>query len=213
MSQRKPVESDKPDNEHLRKSTLTLACERNQAAFAMLYEEYRAPLGQRLFALVNDREAAYDLYQETFMRAWQAVSPTVEPFFQQWLYTIARNVAIDYLRHAKKITFVPLPEDEESGAAAYGSLLYDTMTDDTMMAAFFLRNLLGAMSPQYRTCLLLQLHWGYTQAEIAGILGISEKSVSTNVSRGYRQVRKLYSAMMGDLLNDDDQGMTGKGER
>ena len=48
-------------------------------------------------------------------------------------------------------------------------------------------------------CVLLQDVWGYSQREIAETLAISEKAVSSNVSRGHKQLRTAYQNMANGI--------------
>lgn len=170
-------------------------------AFERLYEHYRNPLGQRLVYLVGDREVGYDLYQDTFEHLWKKLSPE-NPIknFEAWLYEIAKNLAIDYLRRIKRIIFLPLPESssDEPGDQTLLGLLSVPGHEERTCEIACIRQALEEMSPQYRTCLLLQVLWGYSQHEIADSLEISEKSVSANVSRGRAQLRAAYRDMMND---------------
>lgn len=54
---------------------------------------------------------------------------------------------------------------------------------------------LARVSPQCRTCLLLQIEGGFSQREVAQLLGISEKSVSAYTSRGRQQFRQAYQCL------------------
>ena len=171
-------------------------------AFERLYEYYRNPLGQRLVYLVGDREVAYDLYQDTFEHLWRKLSPE-NPVrnFDAWLYEIAKNLAIDYLRRTKRVIFLALPEDssDELGSQTLLGFLSVPGHEEHICEIACVRQALAQMSPQYRICLLLQVMWGYSQHEIATSLGISEKSVSANVSRGRAQLRAAYRDMVNDL--------------
>lgn len=177
------------------------AYQRDRDAFAWLYEYYQKPLGKYLMLLVSDRETARDLYQETFVRLWQHISnvnniPYIDMHerFRRLLYRIARNLAIDYLRHTRKIEFLPLPEETSQKF----KLLSMEGHEEQVCEQIPIEEALAAMSPQYRICWLLQVQWKYTQREIAEALGISEKAVSTNVMRAYKQLRKIYKNIMDD---------------
>ena len=61
-----------------------------------------------------------------------------------------------------------------------------------------IQTVLARLSPQYRTCLLLQVIAGFSQRETAHLLGISEKSVGSNVCRGREQFRRIYASLEGD---------------
>lgn len=169
------------------------------AAFERLYEYYRGPLSQRLMYLIGDREVVYDLYQDTFEHVWKAL-PTKDAIenFEAWLYQIARHIAIDYLRHIKRVVFLPLPESEpdEPREQTLSGLLSVPGHEELTCEIICITQALEEMSPKYRTCLLLQVMWGYSQLEIADSLEISESTVSANVSRGRAQLRTAYRNMM-----------------
>jgi len=90
------------------------ACNNDQHAFASLYEYYQGRLERYLFTQVRDREVSYDLYQDTFLRVWKVfsqqapISEAIVEHFEAWLYRIATNAAIDYLRRSRKVEMLPL---------------------------------------------------------------------------------------------------------
>jgi len=64
----------------------------DQAAFGRLVTRYKDPVFAALLAITGDFEAAHDLAQETFLRAWFALTHLEETAaFGRWLRTIARN--------------------------------------------------------------------------------------------------------------------------
>lgn len=168
---------------------------RDREAFELLYEQYRKPLWRRLLYLVNNQEVAEELFQETFLRVWKsAPTRSLAVDFDRWVYRIAKNLAIDYLRSTAHHTWLPLPE-QEAERGSEGPLpeqLYTVGPEEHICARSSLQQALAQMSPQYRVCVLLQDVWGYAQKEIAESLGISEKTVSSNISRGHKQLRMLY---------------------
>ena len=170
---------------------------RDHAAFEELYEYYKIPLWRRLFYLVGNKESAYDLFQETFLRVWNHLpEKTPEIDFEPWLYRIAKNLAIDYFRHTIQLTFLPLPEsepDEPKERILFG-LLSSVGHEESICERLSIQQALEHMSPQYRVCVLLQDVWGYSQREIAKWLAISEKAVSSNVSRGRKQLSVAYQS-------------------
>lgn len=173
------------------------AQEGDHAAFASLYQRYKASIWQRLTYFVGKQEAVQDLFQETFLRAWQKLPELKSGVpFESWLKRIAANLAIDYLRHEKQALVVSLAEeDEESRAVSiHWSAVGPEVEFDLREG---IRLALQAMSPQNRACVLLQDQWGFSQREIAQLLHISEKSVSAYVSRGREQLRRAYLDLSG----------------
>ncbi|MDQ2714222.1 MAG: RNA polymerase sigma factor [Chloroflexota bacterium] len=180
------------------KEIVERACAKDRLAFGSLYELYKEPLGKRLAYLIGDKDVAYELYQEMFIHFWKRL-PIPPPLnFEAWLYRIARNAAFDYLRHVKRLEFLPLLEQEDAGSSGYpnGETLSETGFEERVCELICIQQALMKMSPQYRICVLLQDLWGYSQQEIAASLGIRESAVSANISRGHKQLRAAYWKMM-----------------
>ena len=70
--------------------------------------------------------------------------------------------------------------------------------EEQVSEADMIKKTLARLSPQYRTCLLLQVVAGFSQRDIALLLGISEKSVGSNVCRARDQFRHIYQNLKGD---------------
>jgi len=62
---------------------------RDRLGFAVVYEHYKPIFEKRLFHLIGDREAAYDLYQDAFLRVWRS-PPRISSLseFEKWLNTV-----------------------------------------------------------------------------------------------------------------------------
>src|SRR5579885_3456471 len=137
------------------------------AAFTALFEHFNARIFRYLERVVGNAEIGRDLTQETFIAAWRAL-PTLQDSrsFSAWLYRIATNMARLHLSLVD-------PEEQVGQSEA-------------------VRMALAELAPKYRICLLLQLEGGFSQREIAQLLGINEKSVSANISRGRQQFRQVY---------------------
>ena len=80
------------------------------AALETLYDRYAPAVMGLTLRIVADRPAAEDLVQETFWRAWKhaAAFRRERGAFSAWLFTIARNAAIDRLRRSRNLRTVPL---------------------------------------------------------------------------------------------------------
>lgn len=167
----------------------------NQQAFTHLYEQYHGPLCTYLAHLVGNDEAGRDLAQETFIRAWKGLPKLQDDLsFRPWLYRIATNVARSYRQHERPwlLRWLPWHDDEKDAQANPSGTLSIAGPEEQAGEREHIQQVLTTLAPQARTCLLLQHVAGFTQREIAAILGISEKSVSAYVSRGCEQFRQRY---------------------
>lgn len=134
----------------------------------------------------QDRE---ELEQEIVLHLWRAF-PTYDPerTFSTWLYRIALNVAISYVRvHTRRERhFTALPPDLEptdSRAVIPGE------QDERIEV---LGQFIETLDPLNRAVLLLYLE-EHSSTEIAEVLGISQSNVTTKLSRLKQRVR-AYSA-------------------
>lgn len=71
----------------------------DQSAYKGLMERHRQAIFHITLKIVRDSEVAADLVQETFMKAFSSLATYRSEFkFSTWLYRIAANTAIDFLR-------------------------------------------------------------------------------------------------------------------
>ena len=167
--------------------------------FTVLFQEFNAPICTYLARLVGNDELGRDLAQETFLLAWKNLPRLQgELHFKAWLYRIATNVARSHLRHERLIRWLPWIEHEERHADRLPSV---AGPEEHVGEAEYVAQVLACLAPQCRVCLLLQLVGGFSQREIAGLLGISEKSVGAYVCRGREQFRREYRRLKGEFLS------------
>lgn len=74
----------------------------NQAAYQRIVTKYQEPIMHHVLKMVRDRDEVDDLVQETFIKAFGSLASYSTQFaFSTWLYKIATNHTIDYLRKRK----------------------------------------------------------------------------------------------------------------
>jgi len=125
-----------------------------------------------------------DLVQDIVAQLWRAW-PRYDPArtFSTWMYRIALNVAISFVRKAVRERQVSVPLDET---------LHDTATvprhDDMQDRMQRLQAFIARQSPLDRALLLLYLE-DKSQRETAEILGITPTNVSTKINRLKQKIR------------------------
>lgn len=174
-----------------------------ELAFVMLYECYQDPIKRYLVAAwVHNQEHAAELCQDTFTRVWKCFQRQDKILLQiqtvnhlrNWIYKIAKRVAIDDLRR-KKIDFCPLPADSEVDNR-FAELTVEGHENRICDGLWFQEGI-AQVPLKYRKPLLLKYHDGYSQKEIAEIYGSSEAAVSMNVNSGKTQLRKYFQVAVG----------------
>ena len=156
----------------------------DEQAFELLMARYQAPLFRYLRGLVHDQEQARDLLQETFLRAYRAIGALDDPgLLRSWLYRIAHNQAYSVLRRRRLISWLPL---------AFGRNISTPAPEHGTIAAARVEAALEFVPVQQRAPLLLHLVAGFSYAEVAALLQVSEGTVRMRISRGRAAFRAAY---------------------
>ena len=154
-----------------------------RASFEALCQSLRPDLLRFAFWLSRDRALAEDVVQETMMRAWKAQDSLLdERAAKPWLLTIIRR---EYARTFERKRFVTV--DVEDLIAQETSML--AAADDQDLVE--LRAAMFKLPDEYREPLVLQVLMGYSTAEIAAELELSNAAVLTRLFRARRQLRTL----------------------
>jgi RNA polymerase sigma-70 factor (ECF subfamily) len=147
----------------------------DQDAFARVYAAYVRLVHAVLLARVPRRDVD-DLVQEVFIAAYRRIGELRDPAaFGGWITAIARNRAVDYLRHSRDQ--VELPDELPGGTP---------IEAETLAVLDVIRRLPEA----YRETLLMRLVEGMTGAEIAARSGLTPASVRVNLHRGMKLLRE-----------------------
>ncbi|HYT35916.1 MAG TPA: RNA polymerase sigma factor [Ktedonobacteraceae bacterium] len=202
---RDPTTSRLPEKESWYVEVVEQARAGDKLAFDTLFEYNNTRICTYLAHIVGNEEEGRDLAQETFLKAWQAIGSIYnEACFDTWLYRIATNLAIDYLRRRKfHWSSWETIENEDVPAS-----MRIAGPEELVAEKEHVRQALAKVSLKYRTCLLLQLVADFSQRQIAASLKISEKSVSVYVSRGREQFRIAYQ----QLSRTNEQIMKDRGK-
>src|SRR6266536_4520419 len=92
------------------------------ADFEAIFQRFQVPITNFIYHLIGNREQAYDLAQDVFVKAYKALlgGTVVQPgALSAWLYRIAANTTTDSLRRRRLISWLPLSlfnEDRGIGA-------------------------------------------------------------------------------------------------
>ena len=168
--------------------------ERDMELLADLVERCQHRLVRYLLYLTGRREHAEDLAQETWIRVLQRGSQyNGRQRFDPWLFAIARNLAIDYLRKKRKaVQTASLPNDRDamlllpsSGPSPFEAA---ARSEDAIRLAGQLR----ILSPLYREALLLRFQEDLSLPEIAQVLGAPVTTVTSRIYRGLAALRSAF---------------------
>lgn len=161
--------------------------------FARAYAAHYAPLCAFAARLVRPRAMAEDLVQDVFAALWTR-SHTIrdQDLLTSYLYSAVRNRARSHLRHQQVVlrTLAAPAPPAPPAAPALDDELHATELQAAVLAA------VSSLPARCREIFLLQRHEGLSYAEIAARLGISVKTVETQMSRALRALRLHLAPFM-----------------
>jgi RNA polymerase sigma-70 factor (ECF subfamily) len=168
------------------------AREGHERAFRELVRRYERPIFSLIYRMVRDREQSEDLAQETFVKALNAVDSYRPEFkFSSWIFKIANNVAIDFLRKRKlrtlsidgapDATTVRRAEATALQIADPGESPLEEVESVELGSAIEVA--VGRLRPEYRACILLRYVEGRPYEEIARTLDLPLGTVKTYIHR------------------------------
>ena len=167
----------------------------DEKAFARLLSRYRDAIFFMLLKMVNNRNDAEDLTLEAFGKAFRNLhqySPTYA--FSTWLFKIASNNCIDFLRR-KKGAYVAI-ENEESGESNEAIRLKskDPNPEEKLIRqqkAIILHHIVRKLKPRYRILVELRYFREYSYEEIANELNLPIGTVKAQLFRAREMLFKL----------------------
>lgn len=159
-------------------------------AFGKLYEKYLDRLYRYCFFRVgNNRELAEDLVQSTFVKAWEKLDtfgkglPALrQGSFQAWLYTIARNSIVDYIRTSRQHEQLDETVMDEKGHVEEEVL--QKLEGEDMMRK------IQTLTEEQQEVIFLRFVNDLSYKEIAETLGKKEDAIRALQYRGLQELRR-----------------------
>jgi len=146
----------------------------DQAAYAQLMNRYREAIYYMLLKMVNNESDAEDLTIEAFSKAFKKLEQYTPNFaFSTWLFKIASNNCIDFIRK-KRIDHISL--DREIGdKGRVSSIIIAEVSDPEedlikKQKAKLMRHVVATLKPRYRDLVELRYFKEYSYEEIANEL-------------------------------------------
>ena len=166
-------------------------------ALAELVWRYQHRLYRYLLRLVRQPAEAEDLFQQTWLRvAGQIRRYDPRRNFDAWLFTLARNLAIDHLRRARPES---LDEHEENPSEKTPAALRDSAPPviESLIArerSYMLAEALDELPVLYREVLSLRFEEEMKLEEIAQVLDAPLSTIKSRLRRGLEGLRRSLGA-------------------
>jgi len=164
---------------------------RDEEAFNLLFARYRGPITSYVYRLVGNRAEAESLAQETFLRVLEKSDLYDYPKrFNTWFYTIARNLATDFLKKKRAVVLNDFQGLSESRLGPAEPVAERQVAWQEELARLS-RALLELPVP-YREVVVLRALRGLTCREISAIVDCPESTALRRMDYGLDYLRKFY---------------------
>jgi RNA polymerase sigma-70 factor (ECF subfamily) len=175
--------------------------------FEKIYNEEGDAIFRFCFVRVSDREQALDITQETFLRLWQGlVEEKKIRNNRAFLFTVARNLVIDWYRKKKSISFEEMSYNNDDGEIEYEPS--DEMTAERQMFGVegrYLLEKINELSPINQEPVYLRFVEDLSPQVIGKILGISANTASVRINRGLQELREKVGYDNKDIKKMNDE--------
>jgi RNA polymerase sigma-70 factor (ECF subfamily) len=157
----------------------------SQAQFLQIYDLYVQDIFRFCVFKVSSRELAEDLTQEVFTRYWQSIrAGTAIVNDRAFLYTLARNLIIDWYRKKKDLSLEVLTDAGfEFQSKDHQSITMSAEVNEILRVV----NILDEHS---REVMLLRFVEGFSPSDIAKIRGETANTVSVRINRAIKKVQE-----------------------
>jgi len=168
-------------------------------AFEHLVQSHEAQVYRTALRLLGNREDARDASQEVFLRLFKYLHRfDASRSLSAWLYTMTVNASRDIARKRSKQAAEPLDASHEAKVVVRGGgadVAADRAEERRIVEAG-----LGTLAEKEPAALVLRDIEGLSTKEVAGILGSSETTVRSQISRARVKLKRYRDAILG---NDD----------
>lgn len=163
-------------------------------AFEPFFRAHERDIFTYLWRMTGDEQAAYDLTQETFLRAWRNFAK-VRDFERPggWLFRVATHLALNNLRGRATTLGKAVSLDTLTIANAVTAVATSSDYASHIADADTVRRALMGIAPRHRAALVLREVYGLSCEEVAVALGLSVGAAKTLLWRARGDFRTRYT--------------------
>jgi RNA polymerase sigma factor (sigma-70 family) len=180
-------------------TVIAAATNGDQAAFEQIYLQYRSLVFAVCHRLVKNPAISEELVQDTFLLLLRKIHLFKgRSQFGTWLYQIARNTALMYIRDQQakdsNESLAQMQEDDTKTAQLERVLKVHDRNLQSITTRVTLERMIDKMAPGYRSTLLLHDFHGYEHAEICEIMSVRQGTSKSQLHKGRKRLRAMLEA-------------------
>jgi RNA polymerase sigma-70 factor (ECF subfamily) len=177
----------------------------DQKAYAELMDRYRDSVYFMLLKMVNNKDDADDLTIEAFGKAFKRLHQYTPNFaFSTWLFKIATNNCIDFIRKKKKGTFsIDKPVENEEGGEMSMDVRYEGLDPEENIIkkqkVVLMRSVVEKLKPRYRRLVELRYFEEMSYEEISTEMDLPLGTVKAQLFRAREFLQALLKDSAGKI--------------
>lgn len=182
----------------------------DEKAFARIMSRYRDTIYFLVLKMTNNKTDAEDLTLEIFFKAFKSIESYNSEFaFSTWLFKIAQNTAIDFIRKRKN-NLISIDYDAEDESSISEHILQSSVLnpEETLIKEqeeHLIKELIEGMKPKYKKLIELRYFKEYAYEEIAEELNLPIGTVKTQLFRAKAALGELLAERIHKNPNDSLQ--------
>jgi len=167
----------------------------DESAFTEIINNYLKLIYNFSYRLIGNEKAAEDVSQEIFLKVWKNLKKfDTEKSFKTWIFSIAKNTCIDYLRKRKEIPLSVFDSDDG------GNVIEDFLQDEEMKADELfalsqdkkqLEIVMNSLSIVQKQVIVLKYTNEMSLSEIAEVMDIPLDTAKSHYRRALLKMRKV----------------------
>jgi RNA polymerase sigma factor (sigma-70 family) len=179
----------------------------DHSAFEKLINQYRHRLYSYLCRMVNDSEAAKDLFQDTIMKVFKSLPKYREQQkFSNWLFSIGHNVAMNFIKKQNRTDEIISKQPFLNADAEFSSIAADdSFSPEKMLNTKELQQTIKLsiekLPVEQKEVLLLREYSGLPFKEIAELLNCPLNTVLGRMRYALLNLRKLIQSDFGEAAD------------
>jgi RNA polymerase sigma-70 factor (ECF subfamily) len=181
-------------SEHTDRQLVEAYIRGHEECFQELLKRYKSRVFGKITMYVKDRAAAEDIFQDTFMKAIQALKDgqyNEEGKFSAWIMRIAHNLCIDYFRVKKKMPMSRANDDYDPFDYIGSGEKNSEQMNINKQVLSDAKRLLNQLPAEQKEIVMMRLYYDMSFKEISDSLNISINTALGRMRYALINLRKL----------------------
>jgi RNA polymerase sigma-70 factor (ECF subfamily) len=185
----------KPLNLAVDSDLVTTALSGHERGFEELVRRYQRPISAYVYRMVGDYDAALDLTQEIFIKIYGSLARYRPEFkFSTWIYKIAHNCAVDYLRrhNGRELSLQAGIEGDSYDLPLESGRLTPEQESERKERRLEIESVVRSLPAAYRELIILRHSQDMTYEEIVEVTGLPLGTVKNRLFRARDMMRQQF---------------------